>query len=329
MRELRLTRVRGVPQDYVQAHMWASIRVTTGERDGMPEFLPMFESQRDNIELNMTPAQVAKSGALVREWHLAHPWEPTEMQILTLTSLSEGGALRWLQWLRGAAEQGYAYAQVNLGRMYREGWGVPQDDAEAVRWYRLAAAQGHANAQIGLAMMYGFGQGVPQDDAEMVRWYRLAAAQGNAYAHYPLGLLYAEGRGVPRDDAEAVRWYRLSAEQGYADAQTTLGFMYTEGRGVPQDYTEAVRWYRLAAEQGNAGGQYRLGIMFRNGRGVPQDHVQAHVWFNLAASRQTGENREFSVTARDGLEARMTPDQLAEAQRLAGAWDGCINSKSC
>ena len=293
MRELRLTRVRGVPQDYVQAHMWASIRVTTGERDGMPEFLPMFESQRDNIELNMTPAQVAKSGALVREWHLAHPWEPTEMQILTLTSLSEGGALRWLQWLRGAAEQGYAYAQVNLGRMYREGWGVPQDDAEAVRWYRLAAAQ------------------------------------GNAYAHYPLGLLYAEGRGVPRDDAEAVRWYRLSAEQGYADAQTTLGFMYTEGRGVPQDYTEAVRWYRLAAEQGNAGGQYRLGIMFRNGRGVPQDHVQAHVWFNLAASRQTGENREFSVTARDGLEARMTPDQLAEAQRLAGAWDGCINSKSC
>ena len=293
MRELRLTRVRGVPQDYVQAHMWASIRVTTGERDGMPEFLPMFESQRDNIELNMTPAQVAKSGALVREWHLAHPWEPTEMQILTLTSLSEGGALRWLQWLRGAAEQGYAYAQVNLGRMYREGWGVPQDDAEAVRWYRLAAAQ------------------------------------GNACAHYPLGLLYAEGRGVPRDDAEAVRWYRLSAEQGYADAQTTLGFMYTEGRGVPQDYTEAVRWYRLAAEQGNAGGQYRLGIMFRNGRGVPQDHVQAHVWFNLAASRQTGENREFSVTARDGLEARMTPDQLAEAQRLAGAWDGCINSKSC
>ncbi|MEE4237780.1 MAG: SEL1-like repeat protein [Anderseniella sp.] len=30
--------------------------------------------------------------------------------------------------------------------MYREGLGVPQDDAEAVRWYRLAAEQGNARS---------------------------------------------------------------------------------------------------------------------------------------------------------------------------------------
>ena len=41
-----------------------------------------------------------------------------------------------------AAAQGDAAAQFNLGNMYKDGRGVRQDDAEAVRWYRQAAAQG-------------------------------------------------------------------------------------------------------------------------------------------------------------------------------------------
>ena len=44
--------------------------------------------------------------------------------------------------LRARAEQGDAAAQYNLGIMYGNGTGVPQDDAEALRWYRLAADQG-------------------------------------------------------------------------------------------------------------------------------------------------------------------------------------------
>src|SRR5205807_420797 len=42
---------------------------------------------------------------------------------------------------------GDAKAQYGLGFMYREGRGVPRDDAEAVRWYRKAAEQGDAMAQ--------------------------------------------------------------------------------------------------------------------------------------------------------------------------------------
>ena len=39
--------------------------------------------------------------------------------------------------------------------------------------------------------------------------------------------------------------------------------------------------------------------MYATGRSVVQDYVQAHMWRNLAASRQTGEDRELSVEARD------------------------------
>jgi TPR repeat protein len=80
----------------------------------------------------------------------------------------------------------------------------------------------------------------------------------------------------------------------------------------------AVSWYRKAAEQGEASGQYNLGIMYRTGRGVPQDYVQAHMWFNLAASHTYPV--DDAVADRDLVAARMTPLQIAEAQRLAREW---------
>ncbi len=37
---------------------------------------------------------------------------------------------------RPLAEQGHAKAQYNLGVMYANGRGVPEDDQQAVSWYR-------------------------------------------------------------------------------------------------------------------------------------------------------------------------------------------------
>ena len=50
---------------------------------------------------------------------------------------------------RVQAEAGDASAQFNLGVMYDNGEGVPEDDAEAVRWYRMAAEQGNATTPTG------------------------------------------------------------------------------------------------------------------------------------------------------------------------------------
>ena len=73
--------------------------------------------------------------------------------------------------------------------MYLNGWGVPEDDAEAVKWYRKAAEQGDADAQSNLGGMYANGWGVPEDDGEAVKWYRKAAEQGHASGQYNLGLI--------------------------------------------------------------------------------------------------------------------------------------------
>ena len=66
-----------------------------------------------------------------------------------------------LQVLRPLAKQGDAPAQYNLGTMYRNGQGVPQDYTKAANWYRKAAEQGLSTAQKTLAVLYHNGQGVP------------------------------------------------------------------------------------------------------------------------------------------------------------------------
>ena len=46
-----------------------------------------------------------------------------------------------------AAGQGYASAQVNLGLMYANGEGVPQDYVQAHMWFNLAASKGNENGR--------------------------------------------------------------------------------------------------------------------------------------------------------------------------------------
>jgi len=84
-----------------------------------------------------------------------------------LTSPSVENRIRCTEkWYRKAAEQGVADAQNDLGFMYENGQGVPQDYAEAVGWFRKAAEQGYANAQYNLGNMYRNGHGVERTSSE-------------------------------------------------------------------------------------------------------------------------------------------------------------------
>ena len=170
-----------------------------------------------------------------------------------------------------------------------------------------------------------FDRGLQYDDAgnhvNALEWYRKAADQGYAVAQVILGWHYHTGEGVPQDDAEAVRWFRLATDQGHAQAQYRLGVAYRDGDGVRQDDAESVRWFRLAAEQGRADAQHDLACSYRDGNGVPQDYVQAHMWYSLSASQSSEAEWGNRTKNRDLTAQRMTPDQLAEAQRLAREWD--------
>ena len=78
----------------------------------------------------------------------------------------------------------------------------------------------------------------------------------------------------------------------------------------------AVYWYAVAAEQGNHFAQHNLGGMYYDGEGVPKDYVMAYMWWNLAGAQ----GYEDARTNLGNVEKRMTPEQIAEAQRLSREW---------
>ncbi|WP_435627019.1 tetratricopeptide repeat protein [Candidatus Ferrigenium straubiae] len=144
------------------------------------------------------------------------------------------------------------------------------------------------------------------------------AEQGDMKAQLLLGGMYGGVRGIPQDHAKAAFWYRKAAEQGSAPAQIALGVMYKNGTGVKQDDREAVSLFRKAAEQGFSEAQYVLGEVYEQGLGttVKPDPVEAHMWYNLAVTA----GFEAARYNMEGIEARMSPEQIEKAKSLAREW---------
>jgi TPR repeat protein len=162
------------------------------------------------------------------------------------------------------------------------------------------------------------------DYAAALAFYKPLADDGVYGAQFVLGTMYQAGRGVPQNLVEAAKWYEKAAEQGFAIAQFNLAVMYAKGEGVRHDDGEAAKWIRRAAEQGHLYAQTVLGGYYASGTGVPQDYVEAHKWYNLAASGSTlasnRRNHDNAIEMRDLVAARMTPAQIAEAQKRAAEW---------
>ena len=121
---------------------------------------------------------------------------------------------------RTLAEEGDPTAQYELGVMYQNGEGLPQNYSKAVKWFRMAAEQGDSNAQYSLGLKYSVGHGVPQNYSEAAKWHRKSAEQGNTAAQLSLARMYDRGNGVPQNDLSAYMWANLAASGGLEKAET-------------------------------------------------------------------------------------------------------------
>ena len=219
--------------------------------------------------------------------------------------------------IKAKAERGDAASQCMLGVFYALGRNVDQNTTEAVKWYRRSAESGNADAQYFLGDCYREGTGITQSWIEAVKWYRKAADQGLAVAQFELGSCYMLGNGTDKNTEDGLKLWRMAANQGLSYAEARLGDCYYRGDNVVKDYVEAAKWYRKAAEQGDAPvAQYTLGLCYFNGFGVARDYVEAYKWLNLAAAQGV----EEATSCRAIAEKRMTPEQIAEAQRMSAAF---------
>jgi len=77
---------------------------------------------------------------------------------------------------------------------YRNG-----DYTTAITSFKKLAGQGDANAQYNLGWMYNNGEGTPQDYKAAIEWYTKSAEQGDAVSQVNLGWMYRQGEGTPQD----------------------------------------------------------------------------------------------------------------------------------
>ncbi len=56
--------------------------------------------------------------------------------------------------------------------------------------------------------------------------------------------------------------------------------------------------------------------MYAYGRGVPKDYVQAYLLYSLAAAA----GDEDAARERESAAQQMTPEQIADAERLVNEW---------
>ena len=146
-------------------------------------------------------------------------------------------------------------------------------------------------------------------------WQELADA-GDANACYGMGLLYGNGFGVDMNYDLALKYYRMAADKGHAEAQYSLGIMHQNGWGVPVNEEEGMKWYLLAAEQGIVGAHMALGRVYAMDFAETYDPIEAFKWFSIASKMG-----DFDAKSKaEFLAARMTSEQIIEAEGLVGVW---------
>jgi uncharacterized protein len=126
------------------------------------------------------------------------------------------------------------------------------DYQHALTSWQPLAIQGNRVAQNNLGIMYLDGKGVPQNTSEALRYLSLSAAAGSSLGQNNLGGLYRDAKGLPRDYVKASQWFAASAAQGNSAGMYNLGLMYEMGQGMKAEPFHAYMWYAMAAEQGNS-----------------------------------------------------------------------------
>lgn len=94
-----------------------------------------------------------------------------------------------------------------------------------------------------------------------------------------------------------------------------------------QNSRDVFQKFLKGAECGDGEDQFRVGRMYETGAGPPgekmhgsmyvrRDIRQAYLWYAIAAAQQA----KYAVEYRDAAAGKMRPEHIAEAERLAAAW---------
>ncbi|WP_297920278.1 tetratricopeptide repeat protein [Metallibacterium sp.] len=176
---------------------------------------------------------------------------------------------RALHWLVGAANAGFAPAQVQLVEyadgipIFRLGLLLPHTPPGTVRFagesrrFDAAVSQGFGLFDLATRNLFVI-PGIPvQSDVERANWMRLWAAMPVAHAAHGLDALNPRRQGIPVNPRRALGYLEGLAIAGDRAAVTDLGFFDL------RDPALARALFARAARRGDAVAEWRLGMMLK------------------------------------------------------------------
>ena len=217
----------------------------------------------------------------------------------------------------------YAAAQIKLGDMYRNGWGVPKDLAKAKAFYRKAfdvykvlAANGNTDA------LYYIGKyaeifGIPKYDFKRVfEKYRAQAEGGDVKAKIRIGLMYAKGQGVNRDVYAAKKILAsLTKDVKFVDGELVELRMLTGNiDGALKFHAKAAQLFEVAANNGYTDAAFELAKLYFNKNFVGEDYEGVvGKDYDDEATKLFKESAEFYAAQADAYE-RTDPYLIQKAK---------------
>ena len=262
----------------------------------------------------------AFQGPHVIAWNAAQrqQWEALLLKhlvksVLFCLTLSQGVSLGWA----GPLDDGSA--------AYERG-----DYDTALQMWLPLAQENDPRAQFNVGLMYGQGRGVPQNYVKSVEWFRKAAERGLPNAQAFLGEAYRSGVGVARDYGKAALWLENAARGGDTLGMMKLAQLYAEGNGVAKDIKQANAWMMAAAGAGNAQAQYFIGLLFENNglttetidpesvrQDTKQENLKTAYSYYFASAAQGHKKAQDKV---DSLRAQLSTAEIEQAEKEAAKY---------
>ena len=212
-----------------------------------------------------------------------------------------------------------AYAQYQLGAMWKDGIGTDADKVTSDSWYAkayqsfLRIEQDMADDKLyyRLGSMNLHGTGTPVDLIKAKEYFEKAVKLGNTDALYGLGKLYLNDSFADHNPVKAVFYLTKAANENHTFAQYTLGKLLLKGELTEKNIPEALRWLQKAADADNSFAKYLLGKTLVTGDGVEANLEKGIELLKQAA----GQNNIFAnffpgKILADGV---ITPQEIKEA----------------
>ena len=240
----------GTDQDGAKAKEWLTKAAEKGDKDAMYELAMLLLEGAEGIEKDATDGyqwllKAADHGIQKAYDELGYDMYYGKKGI----KKDQDGALSWLKksaeggklvstylvgdyyrnkgdydqgfaWIKKSIDAGYdyAYAYLNLGRLYREGKGTEADREMAAKLYELA---------------YDAGAKLEANDFTTLTWYFYST----------------ESSGV--DEDKAFKFALAGAENGDGYSMAVVAGLYERGDGTEVNYQESLRWNKASIDAGS------------------------------------------------------------------------------